>query len=170
MIDWTTLIFHDLSIDLPVDKVARFSHDGDIQYVTECAHNIKFDEGSFSENVNVRNSPYGLRVDGNPSKWLQAHNLFGRYSWDVVDRWVYDIAKRLGNISVYRGFERQQYHVTRVDLTESFTVAGCVDSYLDAILQFANSRYGRADRRPKNGSTVYFQQDSDSTTPTDNVL
>lgn len=157
MIDWTTLLFEDLYIDLPVGSICRFKHDGEIEQMTELSYQLKHGEGSFSENVTVRNSARGLKIDGNPSKWLQAHNLFGRDSWEIVTRWIYDVAKRLNNISIIRAFELGQYSVRRIDITYNFSVPD-VDSYLLAIKQFAHGRYGVP--TANRGTTVYFNQNS----------
>lgn len=159
MIDWTTIIFPGLEVDLPVGSIVYINPDGSIEQMIETSHNMKFnEEGSFTENVNIRNTSNGLRIDGNPSKWLQGHNLFGRDSWDVVTQWITDIAIRLGNnISIIRAFERRDYRVTRIDITYNYAVPG-VNAYLDALSQFANGSWGRPQR--DKGSTVYFHKNS----------
>lgn len=120
-------------------------------------YDLRFNEGSYSENTRIRNSSRGLVIDGNPSKWLQGHNLFGRDSWEVVSRWIFDIAKRINNISIVRALELGHFSVRRIDITYNFSVPD-VDSYLLAIKQFAHGRYGV----PTNnkGTTVYFNQHS----------
>lgn len=157
MIDWATILFPDLYIDLEVGSVCRFRPDGEIEQITELGFDIRWNEGSYSENTRIRNSSRGLVIDGNPSKWLQGHNLFGRDSWDVVARWVNDIAKRLNNISIIRSFELGQYSVRRIDITYNFSVPD-VDTYLLAIKQFAHGRYGIP--TANKGTTVYFNQNS----------
>ena len=159
MIDWTSLIFPNVEIDLPVGSIVYINQDGSIEQMIEKGHNLKYnDEGSFTENVNIRNTSRGLRIDGNPSKWLQGHNLFGRDSWLVVGLWVRDICRRLNNnISILRAFERGDYRVTRIDITYNYTVPG-VNAYLDALSQFASGSRGRPER--SKGTTVYFHKSS----------
>lgn len=76
MIDWVTAIlpcYHSETIN--GGRIACISPDGEIEWQVEKKQQVS---GSHESNISIKsNGASQLYFDGNPSKWLQGHNLFG---------------------------------------------------------------------------------------------
>lgn len=142
MIDWISVIF-PVSLDLPSARVVHLSPDGEIEFEVNKGHHV---EGSYSSRVLVKVIPEAasvarranpesamrlsmknrLYISGNPTKFLQGHNVWGvndfqplmyRFIEAVCCRmaWNRDVTDRLLMLT-FKGV----YDISRIDLTESF--------------------------------------------------
>lgn len=145
MIDWVSCIF---PVDVPVfgGKCIHITPDGEMEFET---HKFLQVEGSFSARVSVRSIPdtnnfkvlktmdkataksiygYRLYITGNPTKFLQGHNVWGindyhgimiEFMTQLVHKLGFDrdLQKRIIALTV-----AGDYQLTRLDLTESFVL------------------------------------------------
>jgi II/X family phage/plasmid replication protein len=107
MLDWITAMIPCKINTLVTDKVIKFRPNGEIVYEMDCS---TFAESSFFDKVTVRcitrppvlntekancinkikdikesiDYPYCLRIDGNPSKWFQGHNVDGVFDLGLM--------------------------------------------------------------------------------------
>ena len=81
MIDWTRLRFSFLHDPIPTGHVMSIRSDGLVEWESPKKLNIR---GSYESNFLIRSQggdgqgrATELYIDGNPSKFLQGHNVFG---------------------------------------------------------------------------------------------
>lgn len=75
MIDWASVILPWSGPFLPADRVCKVGPTGDLLWSVESS---MIPEGSWGEKLTLRSPETGkLVVSGNPTKFLQGHNLFG---------------------------------------------------------------------------------------------
>lgn len=80
MIDWVSVVIPILH-DHPINggNVVSVDVDGNVEWRVEKRMSV---EGSYGSSIQIRSDhskgPYsGIRLDGNPVKWLQGHNVWG---------------------------------------------------------------------------------------------
>lgn len=104
-----------------------------------------------------------LYVSGNPSKWLQGHNLFG--SDDLVSL-VADTFLRLCSVFSFRPtaeevvqVEQGSYRLSRIDINYSFALPSRADvlAWIRAAEFKSHTRHGRPSRK---GGTIYWGKQS----------
>lgn len=144
MIDWFTALIPCKSNPLQSDKIVKIKSSGEIAYEIDCSVSV---ESSHSDKVTCRcilrdsplkdrdvhsvrqkkarevmDSPYMLRIDGNPSKWFQGHNLDGEFNLDLCVDFLVNVCHRLQitDIEVYRRIVLRDFKVTRIDVTFSY--------------------------------------------------
>jgi II/X family phage/plasmid replication protein len=163
VIDWVTVVLpcvHD-----PIDSgfVTKVLPGGEVDWQTPCRHSV---EGSYSASITVRSigateggQASHLLVSGNPSKFLQGHNIFG--SDDLVAL-VYDtfikICRSLDltpTLDELREVKEGSYAVKNIDINRSFELNTRADvrAWLRAIEFKAKTRHGRPATK---AGTVYF--------------
>ena len=153
MIDWVT-------VDLPCEHwplrsglVCRVDADGQIEWATRCRVPV---EGSFSSVIQVQSvggdgqgRATHLSISGNPSKWLQGHNIFGS---DDVHRLIHDCFVRLfallplsPSIADLRAIQAGHYRFRRLDINYSFCLRNRSDvlAWLRAAEFKSKTRHGR---------------------------
>ncbi len=87
MIDWVTRHSPLPSLRDNGGRIASISPDGEIEWQVEKKQQVS---GSHESNISIKsNGASHLYFDGNPSKWLQGHNLFGSNNLILQQR-VYD--------------------------------------------------------------------------------
>jgi len=172
MIDWVTArVSYQYRGEITGGRFMSIGADGVIDWQKDRWHSVR---GSHSSSLVVRDIEHpdklGLRLDvsGNPSKFLQGHNLFGPDDVNLaVGRMMDKVAGALGlevtdndRASWYLGL----YVLTRVDVTRSYDVGspGRVADWLVSASQVAHSRYQPAGN--KYTGTLYFGQHSDRVT------
>lgn len=167
MIDWITAVIPCSNFDtsqLQDGKFCKVRPDGGLEWEKEIGKDIP---GSYDSNIRVSNDQgcYSshIRIDGNPAKWLQGHNLFG--SNDLIGL-VKEVLCRLTLIldlrpseNDIRLWETGCYLLKRVDCTEMWVLPRKEDvfAWLHAAQFQAKSRCGKG---VMSGNTLYFQKNS----------
>jgi len=165
MIDWLTMELPITHPPIPSGSVVKLSPEGEIEWTSptrvQCV-------GSYESSVCIRSRGVldpatgdcsVLEISGNPSKFLQGHNIFGsddflKLTYAFVCRVV-----QLANIKANR-FDLQRvkqgaFTVSRVDLTYSYSLDTRHDvrQFIRALDHKANTRRGKGALR---GNTLYF--------------
>jgi len=121
--DWISLIVDNYSdIDIDDGLFVDLKKDGSINYQVQKRLSL---EGSWSEKVSVRAWAGHFELSGNPTKFLQGHNLFGSNDLQSVlslfIRRVFDLLKIDGK-TVIAAVDSGCCRVTRIDLTAMYDV------------------------------------------------
>jgi len=162
MIDWVTAIlpcYHSEAIN--GGRIACISPNGEIEWQVEKKQQVS---GSHESNISIKsNGSNELYFDGNPSKWLQGHNLFGSNNLialmgHLMQRLI-PLLKLSPTASDIEAWKVGHYDLKRVDCTAmwSLPIRADVRSWLRAAEFQAKSRHGRPTTR---GGTLYFGQHS----------
>lgn len=153
MIDWIACMLELHHAPLSSGEVICVEADGTVAWSTPRKMLVR---GSHDSTIHVRSiggdgkgNATHLYLDGNPSKWLQGHNLVG--SDDVLSL-VFDAFTRLCSLVGLKptDFERQKvrsgdYRVTRIDYNRMFELPSRADvrAWLRAGEFKCKSRHGR---------------------------
>jgi II/X family phage/plasmid replication protein len=171
VIDWATVELPvPASFRLPSDRVCKVSPDGELLWAVDSA---LIPEGSWGEKLTLRTPETGkLVVSGNPSKFLQGHNLFG--SDDLVSLVVaatlkalrliqdsFPVGSRYAQTDLMPSDEclatwvAGDFLVARADLTFMFHVGSTADvrSWISVAGDAARMRYKN---RVSDRGTLYF--------------
>lgn len=174
MIDWL-----DVEIAFqhrPIQQGRRIilSPDGDIQFQSPILRSVENDfdsEGSYSSSIAVSsiendyladffkgyrqdgNKAYGLSIKGNPTKYLQGHNIFGiDCIRTLLIRTIKDIFPKLGFSEfeqhlVINSIHNWRFAVTRIDITKMFNLGSdaAVNEYLQMLPRTVKARGDRTD-------------------------
>lgn len=127
MIDWVTAEIR-CNNTLNAGCVAKIDGEGNVEWVSNSALSVP---GSYDANMHVKPlTESRIRISGNPSKWLQGHNLFGSNDLKAL---VAQCFLNLHEILCEDGFnptieqseavENGEYTVSRVDINESWELA-----------------------------------------------
>jgi len=165
-------------------EVVKVKEDGEVEWATQCKKEVT---GSWDSKMMVRNRccdvalverkrttglenpetrAYGFELSGNPSKFLNGHNLFGSadvaaLAQETMSR-VYrsimlevdpDRSSRIGRFDVAEG------KISRIDLTASWLVPSAADvlPFLKAMQERCHCPYrGRGVEPPEGPGTLYF--------------
>lgn len=167
MIDWITALLPCSHAPLNGGCVVSIGPDGDEEWRSERKVRAR---GSFESSIDIRSQggdgkggATHLFIDGNPSKFLQGHNLFG--SDDLVSLMREVFARLVDQFSLtptntdWAMVEAGDYTVCCIDYTRSFELPtrGDVKAWLRAAEFKAKSRHGRPSSK---GGTLYFGQRS----------
>lgn len=168
MVDWVTAVIPFKHPRINNGHVISVDSDGVEKWVAPIAKSF---EGSFESAIHAKSNnlteclTYGehLYISGNPSKFLQGHNIVGSDNLNLlVEKAVEAICDAAGfsldDITRAR-IRRGEYFIKRVDINGMFELPSLSDvrSWLDAASIKMRSRHGRA--TTKKG-TVYFGQTS----------
>lgn len=168
MIDWVTAqVALNYNGDITGGRLLSVDRDGSVDWVKDRWREVG---GSYASKFMVQGPDDSLAkgcrlwISGNPSKFLQGHNLFGcddiRY---LVGRVMDRIAGELGVLpsendrgSWYGGW----FMLSRVDVTRSYQVGGPdrVKDWLASASQVVHSRYQSAGN--EHGTTLYVGKKS----------
>ena len=172
MIDWFRGEIPLLHVPIPSGVVLSVDRDGSIEWESVKA---VFCQGSYESSIKLRSSggdgngnATSLLIDGNITKFIQGHNVFG--SLDLIQlvyltfKKIYqensEELKPLLPISVtYRAIKQGDFLVKMIDVNFLFDVGNdaSVESWLHAAEMNARSRSGRSCR---DKGTVYIQKNS----------
>jgi len=167
MIDWVTAIIpcsNLENIQLHDGKICRVKANGEVEWEKEIGISIPGSHDSsirLSRDYNSRFSH--LRIDGNPAKWLQGHNIFGSDDLiGLVNSLMIQLAEiiPLNPSPVDRAaWAEGCYMLNRVDCTEMWELPNQKDvlSWLNVAQHQAKSRHGRP---IMTGGTLYFGKKS----------
>lgn len=167
MIDWISGFLPCIHLPLDTGFVISVNPDGSVDWQTPKRTKVK---GSFEESFTVSSAGAAgegmashLYVSGNPSKFLQGHNIFGSDDLKRLMLDTYNKACAALNIipsnedleSVTQG----NYRLTRVDINYSFELPTRADvlAWLRAAEFKSKTRHGRPSSK---GGTVYWGKSS----------
>lgn len=126
MIDWVTA---EIRCDNAINSgcIAKLNEKGEVEWLSQSAMPVR---GSYDIHMMVKPLSESLiRVSGNPSKWLQGHNLFGTNDLcalmyrcfvqlcEILEVELYPTVEQSDRV------ERGEYTVSRVDINESWELA-----------------------------------------------
>lgn len=167
MIDWVTCELPLLHQPLAAGAVFKVDSSGEVEWQTRCRVQV---EGSHSSSIQVRSSgsdgegqATGLHFSGNPSKFLQGHNVFG--SDDLLSL-MYDTYLKLlrslelsPRLSDLRSVKQGAYPISMVDINQSFELPTRQDvlAWIRAAEYKSKTRHGRPSMK---GSTLYWGKNS----------
>lgn len=167
MIDYVTA--HIPFIHTPINggSVVKVKPDGEIEWEARCRVSV---QGSHSKNIKVRSEGGDgegkaalLVIDGNPSKFLQGHNVFGS---DDLRTLVFDSVLRVCSVlgldipaATMSALHSGDYRLTRVDVNYMYSLAslGNVKSWIRAAEYKSKTRHGRPSSK---AGTVYWGKTS----------
>lgn len=153
MVDWLTIQTPRIAeFDLPVGQLVKIEPTGEMLTLCDLGHKVP----SFDTSCRVRPVGAMIEISGNPSKWLQGHNLFG--SDDVkrtTIKFMTEIEQKLGkrifpeNPLVYA--QLHEIHLAQmVDLESEKNKS-------DFLMQLGNVAKTRHKKQFQySGQTVYF--------------
>lgn len=167
MIDWLTAIYPCVHEPLPSGSVISLDASGEVEWKTVKRLAVR---GSYESSLYVRSVGSDgegrcshLYIDGNPSKFLQGHNVVGSDDLRGLAVAVYARVLSLLNIPhhmcSYREVLDGMFRLLRVDINYMFDLGSLenVRNWLYAAEFKARTRHGRATGK---GGTVYFGQHS----------
>lgn len=168
MIDWVRVTLPFIHVPLNTGEVFSMDENGEIEWRTPKRMQAV---GSYEKKISIKSegadgqgNATHLWLSGNPSKFLQGHNVFG--SDDIVSL-VYDtfliIIKQLNltaNDFEYQLIRHGQYPLSVVDINYSFELPSRDDvlAFIRAMEFKAKTRHGRPS---KKGGTLYFGKTSE---------
>ncbi|EDU9608725.1 Replication-associated protein G2P [Salmonella enterica subsp. enterica] len=167
MIDWITAIYPCVHEPLPSGSVISIDASGEVEWKTVKRLAVRGSHESALYVRSVGSDGEGrcshLYIDGNPSKFLQGHNVVG--SDDLRGLAVVVYARVLSLLNIphhmhsYREVLDGMFRLLRVDINYMFELGSLdnVRSWLYAAEFKARTRHGRATGK---GGTVYFGQHS----------
>lgn len=157
MIDWVTCVIPLVHRPIKTGQFISFDQDGAVEFVKPKYQRV---EGSYSSSVIVKSqgeldkegNATELYFDGNPSKFVQGHNVFG-----VLDlkQLLHGVFRKLHKSSAI-DFELfslfsclDSAKVVRLDVTNSiqFSNQNEVRAYIKQLSQFAHTRNGRPQQK-----------------------
>lgn len=174
MIDWITAKIPCLHVPLKTGAVMRIGPDGEVEWSTVCRTSVR---GSYDNAIQVRSLGSDgnghaeiLHIDGNPSKFLQGHNIVG--SDDLIGlitatlpRLVYSLCDAglatpfLENSIDWPAVRNGEFEVDRLDINYMFELPSRsdVNAWLRSAEYSSHTRHGR----PRNDKgTVYWGKQS----------
>ncbi len=164
MIDWVTAKMPCRNT-LNTGFVAKVEPCGRIEWVSQSWLPV---QGSYDNNIVIKPmTDNTIQISGNPTKWLQGHNLFGTndLKW-LMYRFYTDLHEKLCDdglnptMQQYEQVEQGNYTVSRVDINETWHLAnqGEVLAWIrSAGDKVAMARRGRGVYK---GDTLYWGKDS----------
>ena len=167
MIDWGLVLFPIVHHPIASGEVVSVSPDGEVEWRSPKRVQAT---GSFEKKISVKSvggDGTGLAthlwVNGNPSKFLQGHNVFG--SDDIVKLMsdLFDvIAPQFGLSPTLQELHRIRtgdYELKTVDINYSYELPCMSDvkSFIRALEQKAKTRHGRPSTK---AGTLYFGKNS----------
>lgn len=154
MIDWLTFCVHLRHPYINGGHVQSIDSDGVERWMLPTAKSF---EGSFESSVQVKSNDVTecrqfaqtLYVSGNPSKFLQGHNIIGSDNMNLlVERMLETLAPLVG--FVFDDLTRQRvrrgdYSVKRIDINGMYALPTLFDvrAFIDAAGMKSRSRHGR---------------------------
>ena len=163
MIDWLSVripYFHQTPIN--GGEVIALDPSGEILWKTQRKMSL---EGSYSSKIQIKSMDrQSLHLSGNPSKFLQGHNIFG--SNDVLPlAYMFFVAvlEKLGlpiSHQNHHDWLTGQYQITTIDITESFRLPheADVDTWIRAASQLIRGKHQGVSAY--GGETIYVGQKS----------
>ena len=167
MIDWGLVLFPVVHKPLNGGQVISTTPDGEVEW---CAPKRIKATGSFEKNISVKSvggDGTGLAthlwVNGNPSKFLQGHNVFGSDDIVALMSHLFSVIAPQLNLKpteeeLYK-INTGDYELTMVDINYSYELPCKSDvlAFIRALEFKAKTRHGRPSTK---GGTLYFGKSS----------
>lgn len=173
MIDWVTVEIAFKHPPIATDRYVKVNANGEVEFESVCRARVV---GSYESTVGVKSlgsdgegNATHILIDGNPSKFLQGHNVFGSndFIWLVRSMTIHVLGSLRAAKTLAHHMTRDEdqailaglYRVTRIDINESFELENLlsVRSWLKAAELKSKTRHGRPTSK---GGTVYWGQHS----------
>jgi II/X family phage/plasmid replication protein len=167
LIDWITAELPLLHLPIQAGEICSVLPDGEIEWATPKRSTVR---GSFESSIQVKSvggdgqgNATHIWISGNPSKFLQGHNVFG--SDDIVPL-VLDTYMRILEfleisppIPDYQLVKQGIYSLSRVDINYSYQLPYRADvlSWIRAAEYKSKTRHGRPQMK---GGTLYWGKTS----------
>jgi len=167
LIDWITAEIPLLHSPIPAGRVTSTTEEGEEEWSVRRRSAVR---GSYEKDISVRSDggdgagqATHLLIDGNPSKFLQGHNIFGS---DNLIALVYEAFLRccrakslVPTLSELRAVKQGHYRLLRIDINYSFDLPSRADVYawLRAAEFKSTTRHGRPSTK---GGTIYWGKNS----------
>jgi len=167
MIDWVTAIIPFVHEPINAGSVVKVLPSGEVDWESPCRLQV---EGSHEQAIAVRSQggdggglATELVIDGNPSKYLQGHNIFG--SDDLLSL-VFDTLVSIGSVlglalpvDVLEEVREGEYWLARVDINYMHELLTLTDvkSWLRAAEFKSKTRHGRPSSK---AGTIYWGKSS----------
>ncbi len=163
MIDWVTAIIPcDGAGRIVGGKLIRLSADGEIEWETNCRVTV---EGSYSASVQIKADGDSLLwVSGNPSKFLQGHNLFGSNNpRKLIYVFLDELTRRLKltpTLGDRLRWRSGYYKLLTIDIAECFRLPSTkdVDNWIRAAAPLVRGKHQQVSAY--GGETIYIGQRS----------
>lgn len=168
MIDWGLVLFP--LVHQPINSGEVFSIDSDGEVEWRSPKRVQA-QGSFAKTVAIKSvggDGTGLAthlwVNGNPSKFLQGHNVFGSDNMTSLMSDMFEVIAKQFNLVPTPGELHQiktgDYEVNRVDINYSYNLPSRPDvlAFIRALEFKAKTRHGRPSTK---GGTLYFGKNSE---------
>ena len=160
MIDWVTAKMPCRNT-LETGGIIKYNKDGGIEWLSQSWLPV---QGSHDSNIVIKPmTDNTIQISGNPTKWLQGHNLFGTndLKW-LMYRFYCDLHERLCDdglnptMQQYEQVEQGNYTVSRVDVNETWHLAN--QSEVMAWIRSAGEKMSlkRRGRGVFSGDTLYW--------------
>lgn len=160
MIDWVTAKMPCRNT-LETGGIIKYNKDGGIEWLSQSWLPV---QGSHDSNIVIKPmTDNTIQISGNPTKWLQGHNLFGTndLKW-LMYRFYCDLHERLCDdglnptMQQYEQVEQGIYTVSRVDVNETWHLAN--QSEVMAWIRSAGEKMAlkRRGRGVFSGDTLYW--------------
>lgn len=167
MIDWITAIIPFVHEPLNGGSVLKVLPSGEVEWETRCRLSVR---GSHEKDIAVRSQggdgaglATELVIDGNPSKYLQGHNIVGSDDLlSLVLDTLQSVASRLEfpvPIEIMEAVRAGEYRLTRVDVNYMFELPTMSDvkSWIRAAEFKSKTRHGRPSSK---SGTLYYGKSS----------
>ena len=167
LIDWVTAELPCLHVPLEAGLVCKVTPHGELEWASPCRVKV---EGTFESSVQVRSlgsdgqgKATSIHFSGNPSKFLQGHNVFG--SDDLVPL-VYDaylkVCRALGltpTVMDCQAVRQGAYGLSTIDINQSYELPTRADvlAWIRAAEYKSKTRHGRPQLK---GGTLYWGKSS----------
>lgn len=145
MIDWITVMLRVSSMP-KFDKLVTADFEGNIKTIRDMPAYVESSETS------IFVAPYdidAIMISGNPSKYLQGHNVFALNRFNIV----YDFIKKI--MEYYQIEKYEIIKITRIDITFSIIMPSELDVQL-ALSEISNMTAERWGRPVSRNGTQYF--------------
>lgn len=160
MIDSLTIVIPYSGPFISGGQIIVCDRDGNVERETN--RPLIVEGGSWSEKTDIRMIPSGLRINGNPPKWLQGHNLVGTDDLhSLVMAWAPQVLTVAGiaDFELLRNLQTRNYAVNRVDCTYMFTLPPGVSpaAWIEAAKLQATGKYQKSEGKH---TTLYIGKHS----------
>ncbi len=169
LIDWVTAVLPCRHVKLDSDRVFKVSPAGEIHWETACRISVA---GSYESSISVKSVGVDDReegtishilLSGNPSKFLQGHNIFGSDDLLSLVADTYLEVMKILNINVnpidYKFVKEGEYPLKMVDINYSYELPVRADvlSVIRSLEFKSKTRHGRPSMK---GGTLYWGKSS----------
>lgn len=143
MIDWLSLTLPYFGPDLNGGNFVSINPWGEIEYHVDKYLDV---EGSYSDKVKVRAFSGRIWISGNPSKFLQGHNLFGSDDFHAVaTEFVREVMRRSNTACAETdlALDTGIYTINRIDINQMFDVGTRTDAknWIRAARRFLSTNF-----------------------------